>query len=60
MKNYATNQEKVKVLLVYPDYNEGDAYKKSYGGNYSEGLASISAVLKSGGRWDRVISTIIP
>ncbi|MCL2096336.1 MAG: B12-binding domain-containing radical SAM protein [Oscillospiraceae bacterium] len=39
----------VKLLLVYPDYTEGDAYNKSYGGNYSEGLASISASVKSGG-----------
>ena len=49
MKNYAQNNEQVKILLVYPDYCEGDAYNKSYGGNYSEGLASISAVVKSGG-----------
>ena len=49
MRDYAQNQEQVKILLVYPDYNEGDSYSKSYGGNYSEGLASISAVVKSGG-----------
>jgi len=49
LKDYANSKEKVKILLVYPDYYEGDAYNKSYGGNYSEGLASISAVVKSGG-----------
>ena len=49
MKDYAQNQEQVKILLVYLDYNEGDTHNKSYGGNYSEGLASISAVLKAGG-----------
>lgn len=49
MRDYAKNGEQVRILLVYPDYDEGDAFKKSYGGNYSEGLASISAVLKAGG-----------
>ena len=49
MRDYAHSKEQVKILLVYPDYSEGDVYKKSYGGNYSEGLASISAVIKSGG-----------
>jgi len=49
LRDYAKNQEQVKILLVYPDYYEGDAYNKSYGGNYSEGLASISAVVKAGG-----------
>ena len=49
MKNYKQSGEQVKILLIYPDYNEGDAYNRSYGGNYSEGLASISAVVKSGG-----------
>ena len=36
------------MLLVYPDYTDRDT-KGSSGGNYSEGLASISAVLKQGG-----------
>ena len=39
----------MRLLLVYPDYDEGDLPNKSKGGNYSEGLASISAVVKSGG-----------
>lgn len=38
-----------KVLLVYPDYTDRDQDIKTSGGNYSEGLASISAVLKQGG-----------
>ena len=44
-------QEQVKILLIYPDYFEGQSYNKSNGGNYSEGLASISATVKSGGHW---------
>jgi len=38
-----------KMLLVYPDYTDRDTKEKVSGGNYSEGLASISAVLKQGG-----------
>lgn len=38
-----------RMLLVYPDYTDRDASKRTSGGNYSEGLASISAVLKQGG-----------
>lgn len=37
------------MLLVYPDYTDRDCVAKTSGGNYSEGLASISAVLKNGG-----------
>ncbi|MEG1742746.1 MAG: radical SAM protein [Clostridia bacterium] len=37
------------MLLVYPDYTDRDLNGKATGGNYSEGLASISAVLKQGG-----------
>ena len=37
------------MLLVYPDYTDRDVKGKVSGGNYSEGLASISAVLKQGG-----------
>ena len=37
------------MLLVYPDYTDRDCQRKMSGGNYSEGLASISAVLKQGG-----------
>ncbi len=39
----------VKLLLVYPDFTESDTPRKHSGGNYSEGLASISAVLKKAG-----------
>ncbi len=39
--------KKLHLLLVYPDFIEGD--KTSLGGNYSEGIASISAVIKQGG-----------
>ncbi|MCL1832851.1 MAG: cobalamin-dependent protein, partial [Oscillospiraceae bacterium] len=38
--------KKLTMLLVYPDFLEEDKYNKSKLGNYSEGLASISAVLK--------------
>jgi radical SAM superfamily enzyme YgiQ (UPF0313 family) len=37
------------MLLVYPDYTDRDVKGKVSGGSYSEGLASISAVLKQGG-----------
>lgn len=47
MKNL--NGKSVKMLLVYPDYTDRDCTQKESGGNYSEGLASISAVLKQGG-----------
>lgn len=47
MKNL--NGRNARVLLVYPDYTDRDLGAKSSGGNYSEGLASISAVLKEGG-----------
>ena len=40
---------KARMLLVYPDYTDRDCQRKVSGGNYSEGLASISAVLKQGG-----------
>jgi len=38
-----------RMLLVYPDYTDRDCVERTSGGNYSEGLASISAVLKGGG-----------
>ncbi len=41
--------KKVRMLLVYPDYTDRDSTERTSGGNYSEGLASISAVLKQGG-----------
>jgi len=41
--------KKARMLLVYPDYTDRDVKGKSNGGNYMEGLASISAVLKQGG-----------
>ena len=40
---------KVRELLVYPDYTDRIMSGKLTGGNYSEGLASISAVLKQAG-----------
>lgn len=43
------NGRKARMLLVYPDYTDRDLSSKGSGGNYSEGLASISAVLKEGG-----------
>ena len=43
------NGRKARMLLVYPDYTDRDVKGKVSGGNYSEGLASISAVLKQGG-----------
>ena len=42
------NDSAKKVLLVYPDFSNTERVKDHYG-NYSEGLASISAVLKRGG-----------
>jgi Fe-S oxidoreductase len=44
-----TNGRPVRMLLVYPDYTDRDQKLRASGGNYSEGLASISAVLKQGG-----------
>ncbi|MBQ2708430.1 MAG: cobalamin-dependent protein, partial [Clostridia bacterium] len=38
-----------RMLLVYPDYTDRDCQRRVSGGNYNEGLASISAVLKQGG-----------
>ncbi|MDR0196618.1 MAG: B12-binding domain-containing radical SAM protein [Oscillospiraceae bacterium] len=39
----------LSTLLIYPDFLEEDKHDKNKSGNYSEGLASISAVLKRGG-----------
>lgn len=47
-KNNIKNDKKLTLLLVYPDFLE-DGTAKSNGGSYSEGLASISAVVKQGG-----------
>ena len=43
------DNELTKVLLVYPDFVSAASEKRNTGGNWSEGLASISAVLKQGG-----------
>ncbi len=43
------NGKKARMLLVYPDYTDRDSVERISGGNYSEGLASISAVLKQEG-----------
>jgi len=39
----------LKVLFIYPDFLEATKYVKNIPGNYSEGLASLSAVLKEAG-----------
>lgn len=49
------NGRPAKMLLVYPDYTDRDCVAKVSGGNYSEGLASISAVLKEGGHDCRLL-----
>ncbi|MCL2071755.1 MAG: B12-binding domain-containing radical SAM protein [Oscillospiraceae bacterium] len=41
--------KKLTTLLIYPDFLEEDKFNKNKRGNYSEGLASISAVLKQEG-----------
>ncbi len=43
------DRPRARVLLVYPDYIDRDYTPVETGGNYSEGLASISAVLKQAG-----------
>jgi len=39
----------LKVLFIYPDFLEATKFMRNLPGNYSEGLASLSAVLKAGG-----------
>ena len=39
----------IHMLLIYPDFLEDTKNNRSVPGNYSEGLASISAVLKAAG-----------
>jgi len=39
----------IKVLFIYPDFLEATKNVKNIPGNYNEGLASLSAVLKEGG-----------
>jgi len=39
----------IKVLFVYPDFIESTKHVRGIPGNYNEGLASLSAVLKDGG-----------
>ena len=41
--------ESRRVLFIYPDFLEETKNIKNIPGNYSEGLASLSAVLKEGG-----------
>lgn len=50
-----TTQKKMRMLLVYPDYTDRDTATHTSGGNYMEGLASISAVLKQGGHDCRLL-----
>jgi radical SAM superfamily enzyme YgiQ (UPF0313 family) len=45
----STIEKKTNMLLVYPDYTDRDVTARATGGNYAEGLASISAVLKGAG-----------
>lgn len=51
---------KTKLLLVYPDYNAGDTAISNSGGNYQEGLASISAVVKQGGHDVQLFHLLYP
>jgi radical SAM superfamily enzyme YgiQ (UPF0313 family) len=39
----------VRFLIIYPDFLEQTKHVKNIPGNYNEGIASISAVLKQGG-----------
>jgi len=39
----------INVLLIYPDFIEKHKHKRNIPGNYNEGLASISSVLKEAG-----------
>ena len=39
----------LKILFIYPDFLEATKKVKNIPGNYNEGLASLSAVLKEGG-----------
>ena len=39
----------MKVLFIYPDFIEKTKFVRNIPGNYNEGLASLSAVLKGGG-----------
>jgi radical SAM superfamily enzyme YgiQ (UPF0313 family) len=39
----------LKMLMVYPDFIEESKHNRNIPGNYSEGIASISAVLKEAG-----------
>ena len=39
----------MRVLFIYPDFLEATKFVKNIPGNYSEGIASLSAVLKEGG-----------
>lgn len=41
--------KKLKLLLIYPDFLEEEMFNRNKLGNYSEGLASISAVVKAAG-----------
>jgi radical SAM superfamily enzyme YgiQ (UPF0313 family) len=44
----------LKVLFIYPDFLEATKNVRNMPGNYSEGLASLSAVLKEGGHTVRL------
>jgi len=42
-------ERSLRVLFIYPDFLETTKHIKDIPGNYSEGIASLSAVLKEGG-----------
>ncbi len=52
--------KKVKLLLIYPDYLEEVHNSKNAGGNYSEGLASISAVVTAAGHDVQLMHLLYP
>ena len=56
MKNL--NGSPARVLFVYPDFTDMDKASKNSGGNYSEGIASISAVLKQGGHQTQLMHMV--
>jgi radical SAM superfamily enzyme YgiQ (UPF0313 family) len=42
-------KKNIKVLFIYPDFIDQTKHKKNIPGNYNEGIASMSAVLKQAG-----------
>jgi len=52
--------KKVTLLLIYPDYLEECTTSKNSGGSYSEGIASISAVVKAAGHNVKLLHLLYP